>query len=78
MARKGYSAGDVIYLGRLDNGKVSVLPVLLVTLVSVSFDGELWKVRSAESDDVYTHFIQYPDEDDDPGSDGPFVNTPVS
>jgi hypothetical protein len=78
MARKGYSAGDVIYLGRLENGKISVLPVQLVTLVSVSFDGELWKVRGSESDDVYTHFIQYPDEDDDLGRDDSFVNTPVS
>ncbi|MDT8902385.1 hypothetical protein [Anaeroselena agilis] len=78
MARKGYRAGDVIYLGRLAGGKISVLPVLLVELVSVSIDGELWKVRSSESGDVYTHFIQYPDEEDDPGSDGPFIDIPVS
>lgn len=67
MPGRDYRPGDIIYLGQGDGAKITLIPVLLVTLLSVSLDGELWKVRSPASGDLYDHFIHYPD--DDPGRD---------
>lgn len=77
MARKDYRPGDIIYLGKEAAGKIALVPVLLVTLVSVSLDGELWKVRSPETGDLYDHFIQYPDDDDEPGRDATTNTVPA-
>lgn len=77
MAKKGYSAGDIIYLGKLENGKMTVLPVCLLTLLSISPDGEVWQVRGLESAEPFSHFIHYPDDDtdeDDPEPDHPLVS----
>jgi hypothetical protein len=66
LAANGYRPGDIIYLAKDAGGKIALVPVLLVTLLSVSLDGELWKVRRPDTGDLYDHFIQYAD-DDDPG-----------
>ena len=62
MARNAYSVGDLIYLAIPENGRVTIRPMLLVQLVSVSKDGELWKVCTPEMGDVFEHFISYVDD----------------
>lgn len=73
MAGKGYRPGDIIYLDKGGGVKLALMPVLLVTLLSVSLDGELWKVRSPDTGDLFDYFIQYPD-DDDPGREAAATN----
>ncbi len=77
MTRNSYRPGDIIYLGERDSGKVTLVPVILVTLVSVSLDGELWKVRNPESGDLYDHFIQYPADDAGPDAEQPLNTLPA-
>ncbi len=77
MIRNSYRPGDIIYLGERDSDRFTLVPVVLVTLVSVSLDGELWKVRRSQSGDLYDHFIQYPDDDADPDQDEPLNTAPV-
>lgn len=69
MVGNAYRPGDIIYLGRGDGAKITLVPVQLVTLVSVSLDGELWKVRCPETGELYDHFIHYPDDEDDADRD---------
>jgi len=64
-----YSVGDTIYLAKPENGRVAIQPVRLVQLVSVSMDGELWKVCTSESSDVTEHFIRYSDDIDEEESE---------
>jgi hypothetical protein len=72
-----YRPGDIIYLGRENgSGRITLVPVVLVALVSVSLDGELWKVRNQESGDLCDHFIQYPSDDLGPGREEPLNAVP--
>jgi len=73
LAVKRYRPGDIIYLDKGGGVKLALMPVLLVTLLSISIDGELWKVRSPDTGDLFDHFIQYPD-DDDPGREAAATN----
>ena len=67
MANNFYRVGDLIYLAIPEKGKVTVRPMLLVQLVSVSEEGELWKVRTPKLGEVSEHFIRYSDELDELG-----------
>lgn len=67
MANNVYSVGDLIYLAKSENGRITIQPMRLVLLISVSIEGELWKVCSSESGDVSEHFIRYSDDTDDIG-----------
>ena len=78
MSGRDYRPGDIIYLGKGEGTQITLVPVLLVALLSVSLDGELWKVRCTRSGDLYDHFIHYPDDDDDPGREEPETALPPS
>jgi len=65
VAKNVYNEGDLIYLAMPENGRVTIRPMRLVQLVSVSKDGELWKVCTHASGDVSEYFIRYSDDLDE-------------
>lgn len=77
MPGRDYRPGDIIYLGKNDDAKITLVPMQLVALVSISPDGELWKVRCTRSGDLSDHFIHYLDAEDDPDRDRPTDNRPL-